>query len=129
MRRFRGSAVILLALVVALSSVTTTVARAAHHGLQSIVICSGHGARTITLDANGNRVTPVHCPDCVAAATTALLPEVIPAPAPTLRLVARSLPAREAAPDARDVPARRPPLSEPSAMIFIQTGYDRCTRP
>ena len=107
MRRFRGSAVILLALIVALSSVTTTVARAAHHGLQSVVICSGHGARTITLDANGNRVTPIHCPDCVVAAAAALLPEVFRAPAPARWCVARSLPARGDARDARDVPARR----------------------
>ena len=42
---------------------------------QDIVICSGYGVVTITVDADGNPISPVHpCPDCVAGLAAALVP-------------------------------------------------------
>jgi hypothetical protein len=55
-----------LALTVALSSVTHIQARHSAYGAQSMVICTGYGLVRITLDANGDPVElSLPCPDCV----------------------------------------------------------------
>ena len=65
----------LLALVLALTSVTASVARAQAAGATDIVICSGYGIVTVSVDESGNPTGPVHdCPFCLAAMGAALLP-------------------------------------------------------
>lgn len=66
----------LLALVLALTSVTASVARAQAAGSTDIVICSGYGIVTVSVDENGNPTGPIHdCPFCLAAMGAALLPD------------------------------------------------------
>ena len=68
-----------LALTLALTSVTMALAR--HHGpaAQSVVICAGGMAQTVTLDASGKRLPFTHnCPDCIMAAVD--VPAVFPLP-------------------------------------------------
>ncbi len=66
----------LLALVLALTSVSASVARAQAAAATDIVICSGYGIVTVTVDENGNPAGPVHdCPFCLAAMGAALLSE------------------------------------------------------
>lgn len=77
---------LLLAAVLAVTSVTTAVARMAAHGHYSVVICSLEGVVQITLDAQGNPVQPMHpCPDCLVVGF-ADLPQAIVAPAAPLTL-------------------------------------------
>lgn len=76
----------LLALVLALTSVTASVARAQAAGSTDIVICSGYGIVTVTVDENGNPTGPVHdCPFCLAAMGAALLPDLPAVPRPLSR--------------------------------------------
>ena len=57
---------LMLALIVALTSVTHVQARHSAFGAQTMVICTGYGMVRITLDANGNPVEQsLPCPDCV----------------------------------------------------------------
>jgi hypothetical protein len=85
MVRSRSLSGVLLALVLAITSVTMAVARghaAAAVGGTEMVICTGYGLVKVTLDAEGNPTGPVHpCPDCVAAGA-ALVPQPALAPAP-----------------------------------------------
>jgi len=103
----------LLALILALTSQTMAVARGQTRIAGEIVICSGYGLTTISVDEDGNPVGPVHiCPDMVLGLMAAL--EVQP---PTLtrpeggvtQLVATEtvIPATqsEPRPRARDPPA------------------------
>lgn len=103
-----------LALVIAATSLTMAVARGQVAVGDSIVICSGYGAVTITLDAQGNPVGPVHiCPDCVLGAmafvdANPVLPE---RPATVGRMLDRSavvLPVGRASPHPC---ARGPPVT------------------
>jgi len=70
---------LLLILTLAAGSVSMVVARghaAAAAGGSTIVICSGYGVMTVTLDAAGNPTGPVMpCPDCLAGLAFAILPE------------------------------------------------------
>ncbi|WP_092884684.1 DUF2946 family protein [Roseicitreum antarcticum] len=60
---------LLLALVLAATSVSMAVARQQAAAGMTVVICTSVGLETITLDADGNPVGPVHlCPLCLAAA-------------------------------------------------------------
>jgi hypothetical protein len=112
---WRAPLALILALVLALASQTMAVARthAAQPGL-TMVICSGYGVTTVTLDADGNPTGPVHpCPDCLSGLALAL-PAATGTPAmPQTR--ARAVPVRASAPLPpawRPVaPARGPPLS------------------
>lgn len=103
-----------LALVIAATSLTMAVARGQVSTGDSIVICSGYGAVTITLDAQGNPVGPVHiCPDCVlgAMAFVDANPGLPDRPASVARAVAAAtvaLPAGQTAPAAC---ARGPPVT------------------
>lgn len=103
MMRMRSLFGLVLAVVLGMSSVTMAVARghAAAPGTE-MVICTGYGLVTVTLDAEGNPTGPVHpCPDCVMG--LAALP-VGPALAPALPLRA----ARAGRPARRCVPPSRP---------------------
>lgn len=82
--KFRSLAMVLLCLALVASSVTMAVARsqaaAMSAGVFTAEICSGYGVTTITLDADGNPVGPVHpCPDCLAG-LAAYLPPSLPQP-------------------------------------------------
>ena len=66
-----------LALVLAASSVTMAVARGQTRVAGEVVICSGYGLTTISVDAAGRPVDSVHiCPDMVLAMFAA--PEAAP---------------------------------------------------
>ena len=58
----------LLALLLAVTSVTFASARVQEVGTTQMVICAQGAALLVTLDAAGNPVQmPHHCPDCLAA--------------------------------------------------------------
>lgn len=102
----------LLALAVALTSVTAAVGRAQAAGATEIVICSGYGIVTLTLDEQGNPTGPVHdCPFCLAAMAAAVLPDLPVLHRPLTRgetLSPAAAPARAPAP-APLAQARGPP--------------------
>ena len=83
-RLLRPFSAVLLILALAVGSVSMAVARghaAAAAGGSTIVICSGYGVMTITLDAEGNPTGPVMpCPDCLAGLALAALPAEISLP-------------------------------------------------
>lgn len=69
---------LLLALILATTSVSAAVMHAEMQGAQQMVICSdsaaGSGIATVTLDATGKPIAHPHrCPDCTVS-VTALLP-------------------------------------------------------
>lgn len=71
---------LLLALTLALTSVTMAVARGQTRLAGEVVICSGAGVTTITVDQNGQPVHQIHiCPDMVLGLMAAL-----DAPAPVV---------------------------------------------
>lgn len=55
-----------LALLIAVTSQQMAMARAAtHDAAGQVILCTGQGVVTVTLDANGEPMGPVHiCPDC-----------------------------------------------------------------
>lgn len=66
---------LLLALILALSSVTMAVARGQSPMGDAVEICGGFGAVFVTLDANGQPRAPNHpCPDCLTGVTALDLP-------------------------------------------------------
>jgi hypothetical protein len=74
---------LVLALIVALTSVTHVQARSLAHGAQSMVICTGYGMVRITLDATGNPIEQsLPCPDCVIT-PVAVLADTVHLPAST----------------------------------------------
>lgn len=113
MIRLRSIAGLLLALVLGLTSGTMAVARghAAAPG-EAMVICTGYGLVTVTLDADGNPTGPVlPCPDCVAAlAALPAGPAALPV-LPQRRARAARPPRRGPVParPCRSRPARGPP--------------------
>lgn len=85
-RLFRLFSMITLCLALVAGSVSMAVARgqavAMSKGGTTLVICSGYGVITITLDDQGNPVGPVHpCPECLAG-LAAYLPPGLPAVLP-----------------------------------------------
>ena len=84
----RGVVHLLLALVVALSSVTMAQARHQPRAVGAAVLCTDRGAVAVAVDAQGRPVGPgLPCPDCVPALLA--VPGAAPTlPAPALRLVA-----------------------------------------
>jgi hypothetical protein len=91
--RLRPVFTLLLALTVAIASVGFAQAR--HHGAgaQTMVICSGYGMVTITIDATGKKVErSVPCPDCVGV-PLAVLPDTLATPSIALTCVQRLTPA------------------------------------
>lgn len=64
--RFPSLTALILALSLAVTSVTMQVARVEAAGLAPMVICSGGDAVEVLVDSHGNPVDPGHpCPDCV----------------------------------------------------------------
>ena len=114
--KLRKYASALLALILMVSSLQMAIARHALMPVDHMVICSGEGAYTIAIDAEGNPTGEVHyCPECIASALTAIetsAPEVaaVNAAKPlTLETPAPSLPVVQAA--CAPPQARGPPLS------------------
>ncbi|MFN4158100.1 MAG: DUF2946 family protein [Gemmobacter sp.] len=112
---WRAPLALILAALMALASQTMAVVRAqsAQSGI-TMVICSGYGLVTVTLDENGNPSGPVHpCPDCIAAVAAIAQPPVALPERPVTG--ARDLsPLRvQPAPSSpwRSARARAPPLS------------------
>lgn len=72
-----GFATLCLALI--LGSLSMAVARgnatALSNGGITLVLCSGFGYRTVSLDAGGNPIGPLHpCPDCLAGLSAYIQP-------------------------------------------------------
>lgn len=64
---------LLLALILALTSLTMAVARGQTRLAEAVVICTGAGVTTITVDQDGHPVQQVHlCPDMVLGLMAAL---------------------------------------------------------
>lgn len=81
-RLFRLFSLMSLCLALALGSVSMAVARgqavALSKGGTTIVICSGYGVTSITLDDQGNPIGPIHpCPECLAGLAAYLPPAVL----------------------------------------------------
>ena len=115
---FRPFALVLLCFALVAGSVTMAVARgqavALSKGGTTLVICSGYGVMTITLDDQGNPVGPVHpCPDCLAGLAAYLtpdLPEFVPLALPGRRAVLFEPPTQPRAAGVLITRARGPPL-------------------
>jgi hypothetical protein len=112
---WRAPLALILALVLALASQTMAVARthAAQPGM-TMVICSGYGVTTVTLDAEGNPTGPVHpCPDCLSGLSLAPPAATVTPAAPRTRADTAALPPLAITPPAfwPAAPARGPPLS------------------
>lgn len=70
---------LLLAVIVAISSVQMAVARGQAAPAGSMVICSGQGFVTILVDEDGQPTGAVHlCPDCALSLFSAPLPDTTP---------------------------------------------------
>lgn len=113
MRVSRPFACLVLAITLALTSITAAMAHGQVRVGTDITICTGTGPQTITLDANGDPAGPPHiCPDC----TLALVLGYVSAPPFPARPVTRG--ERIARPDVhpthsrtREIPrARGPPV-------------------
>lgn len=71
--RFKLLIGIVAALVLAMTSMTMAVARGQARVAGEVVICTGYGVTTISVDAEGNPTGPVHlCPDMVLAMMAAI---------------------------------------------------------
>jgi hypothetical protein len=89
-RIFRPIGLLILCFALVAGSVSMAVARgqaaALSQGGTTLVICSGYGVMTVTLDAEGKPVGPVHlCPQCLAGLAAymppglaAVLPKILP---------------------------------------------------
>lgn len=112
-RPARTLTLIALALLLALTSQSLAVARGQTRAGEAVVICSGGGAVTLTLDAQGNPTGPAHlCPDMALAFFAALDLPPMTLPARVARAERAVLPPRFAAasqgtpaPQARGPPA------------------------
>lgn len=83
----RSALHLILALIVALSSVTMAQARHQARAHGEMVICTGIGMIAVEVDAQGNPVGPMlPCPECTPA-LAALDAGPAPVPGPAVRLV------------------------------------------
>ena len=114
-RRYaRSVAALLFAAILAATSLTMAVARGQARVAGEIVICTGYGMTTISVDDRGQPTGPVHlCPDMVLGMMAAVgVPSSVP-PRPEGQVVALVVP-EPAAPASRAVMrarARGPPLA------------------
>ncbi|MFT7524007.1 MAG: hypothetical protein ACI92A_001872 [Candidatus Paceibacteria bacterium] len=87
MNFFRLICVLSLSLALGLAPIAAQNARAQTSGLVTLTICSDGGAKTVTLDRDGNPVNPVKaghaCFECCLVAK--FLPETLTVPKPHLR--------------------------------------------
>jgi hypothetical protein len=75
MNWFRPLSGLLLALLMAVTSVTMAVARGQDRMGDTVEICGGFGQVFVTLDQNGQPMRPGHpCPDCLTGITALDLP-------------------------------------------------------
>jgi hypothetical protein len=66
---------LILAFCAGTGAIAVARAQAAGPQGQDVVICSGYGVVSITVDADGNPIMPVHpCPDCIAGLAAVLVP-------------------------------------------------------
>ncbi|OOY32951.1 hypothetical protein [Thioclava sp. F36-6] len=80
--RFKLPIGIAAALMLAMTSMTMAVARGQARVAGEVVLCTGYGVTTVSVDAEGKPTSPAHiCPDMVLAmmAAVALAP-ALPAP-------------------------------------------------
>lgn len=110
----RAFCTLLLALILAVTSVTSAVARAEQGALTQMVVCSMGAERVVMVDAAGEPVeVRHHCPDCLAALTpppqAALVLPAVPAVVSTLQVVGKSVAPPVRAP--LSVLARGPPVA------------------
>lgn len=109
LRLFSG---LLLILALAAGSASMAVARgnaAAAAGGSTIVICSGYGVMTITLDAEGNPTGPIlPCPDCLSGLAVATVADQTALPVFDARFHGLPIPA-----DTAQIPSH--PLFLPNA--------------
>ena len=114
-RKYAQSAVaILLAAILAATSLTMAVARGQTRVAGEIVICTGYGLTTVSVDENGDPVGPVHlCPDMVLGMMAALdeAPPVLMRPEGMVVHLEAPEPASLSAQSALIPRARGPPLS------------------
>lgn len=74
----RSLSVVALALSLALASIGFVQARHLAAGAQTLVICTGYGLVSITIDADGNPVEhTLPCPDCVMTVAAGLPDRVL----------------------------------------------------
>ena len=89
-------------------------AAALSQGGTTLVICSGYGVMTVTLDDEGNPVGPVHpCPQCLAGLVAYLLPgqsPVVLTVLPGENAVAMAVPNQPRSAGTLVTRARGPPL-------------------
>ncbi len=109
----RGISALFLSLVLALTSLSMAVARGQGRQIagEEIVICTGVGITTITVDANGNPVKTIHmCPDAMMQMAAAFQAPVMPIPCKAKFVRQRPANARHAAlQEALSPLARGPP--------------------
>lgn len=95
----RALSLVFLVLTLIAGSASMATARHQARGVTSLVICSGFGLTTVTLDAQGNPVEskPVLCPDCLPAlaALTDTVVTAVAAPGELspVRFASREIPA------------------------------------
>lgn len=112
-RSLRPLFLALMATILAVTSLTMAVARGQVQIAGEIVICTGYGITTVTVDDEGNPTGPVHlCPDMVLGMMAALdtPPPVLTRPEGRVERIEASAPARLRGssvpqPRARDPPA------------------------
>lgn len=105
----RPLAALLLAAILALSSVTMAVARHAPKAAGMVVLCTAEGTAELAVDVRGRPLPPAHpCPDCLGPSLA-----LLPAPAlPQGRAAARRGRAPRG-PGAAPAPARPSPSPPP----------------
>lgn len=110
----RALSLVGLILVLVSGSVSMAGARMLARGADTLVICTGYGLVTITLDADGNPVesAPVPCPDALPA-MAALTGATPPLPAPPGAVTPLRHALRAAVAPVLPAPAPRPARAPP----------------
>ncbi|MDD8023598.1 MAG: hypothetical protein PHX82_10860 [Paracoccaceae bacterium] len=111
-RNLRIVTAVVLAAILAATSLTMAIARGQTRVAGEVVICTGYGVTTISVDANGDPVGPVHlCPDMVLGLMAALdtPPPVLTRPEGRVERIEAPVPVRLSAQSAPIARARGPP--------------------
>jgi hypothetical protein len=116
MMRLRPLAGLLLALCLALTSVSLAVARVQPPMSQWVELCGATEGATVAVDADGRPVMPLHlCPDCIAAFAAADLSAMPALPARPMTRAERLAAPAVLTGFARSVPA--PAARGPPSLI------------